>query len=107
MQANQIDEIVMTGGSTKIPKIRQLVKTFFNGKHPKTDIIPEEAVCYGAALQGSIICGHDYDMGDLGIAYIPLSLGIQTSVGAMNKIIQKGSYVPAKKSLMLIPDNEN
>lgn len=68
----------MTGGSTRIPKIRQLLKTFFNGKYLNTGINPEEAVCYGAALQGSIICGcdYDYDMADLGIAYIPNSLGI-------------------------------
>jgi len=53
----KIDEIVLVGGSTRIPKIRQLVKNFFNGKEPNTGINPDEAIAYGAAVQGGIICG--------------------------------------------------
>jgi len=56
---SQIDEIVLVGGSTRIPKIRQLVKDFFNGKEPNTGINPDEAVAYGAAVQGGIMCGEE------------------------------------------------
>jgi heat shock protein 5 len=57
LKKNEIDEIVLVGGSTRIPKIRQLVKEFFNGKEPNTGINPDEAICYGAAVQGGVICG--------------------------------------------------
>lgn len=57
LKKNEIDEIVLVGGSTRIPKIRQLVKEFFGGKEPNTGINPDEAVCYGAAVQGGVICG--------------------------------------------------
>lgn len=56
---NEIDEIVLVGGSTRIPKVRQLVKDFFNGKEPNTGINPDEAIAYGAAVQGGIICGEE------------------------------------------------
>ncbi len=57
LKKNEIDEIVLVGGSTRIPKIRQLVKEYFNGKEPNTGINPDEAICYGAAVQGGVICG--------------------------------------------------
>ena len=59
MSRDSIDEIVLVGGSTRIPKIQQLVKNFFNGKDPSKGINPDEAVAYGAAVQGGILSGED------------------------------------------------
>lgn len=104
----EIDEIVLVGGSTRIPKIRQLVKEFFNGKEPNTGINPDEAICYGAAVQGGVICGEDTEDG--GIVIIdatPLSLGIETVGGVMSKIIPKGSYIPTKKSQVFTTYQDN
>jgi len=95
-----INEIVLVGGSTRIPKVRQLVKDFFNGKEPNQGINPDEAVAYGAAVQGGIICGEESDATD-GIVIIdatPLSLGIETVGGVMSNIITRGSFIPTKKS---------
>ena len=61
---NEIDEIVLVGGSTRIPKVQQLVKEFFNGKEPSRGINPDEAVAYGAAVQAGVLSGED-DTGDL------------------------------------------
>ena len=100
LKKNQVDEIVLVGGSTRIPKIRQLVKDYFNGKEPNTGINPDEAVAYGAAVQGGIICGEESkDTQDIVIIdATPLTLGIETVGGVMTKIIPKGSYIPTKKS---------
>ena len=98
----------MVGGSTRIPKIRQLVKDFFGGKEPNTGINPDEAICYGAAVQGGVICGEDTEDG--GIVIIdatPLSLGIETVGGVMSKIIPKGSYIPTKKSQVFTTYQDN
>jgi heat shock protein 5 len=99
IKKNEIDEVVLVGGSTRIPKIRQLVKEFFNGKEPNTGINPDEAICYGAAVQGGVICGEDQENKKMVIIdATPLSLGIETVGGVMTKIIPKGSYIPTKKS---------
>ena len=108
LKKNEIDEIVLVGGSTRIPKIRQLVKEFFNGKEPNTGINPDEAICYGAAVQGGVICGEDSDIGDIVIIdATPLSLGIETVGGVMSKIIPKGSYIPTKKSQVFTTYQDN
>jgi endoplasmic reticulum chaperone BiP len=108
LKKNEIDEIVLVGGSTRIPKIRQLVKEFFNGKEPNTGINPDEAVCFGAAVQGGVICGEDSGTGDLVIIdATPLSLGIETVGGVMSKIINKGSYIPTKKSQVFTTYQDN
>ena len=108
LKKNEIDEIVLVGGSTRIPKIRQLVKEFFNGKEPNTGINPDEAVCFGAAVQGGVICGEDAGTGDLVIIdATPLSLGIETVGGVMSKIINKGSYIPTKKSQVFTTYQDN
>ena len=99
---------MLVGGSTRIPKIRQLVKEFFNGKEPNTGINPDEAVCYGAAVQGGVICGEESDAGDIVIIdATPLSLGIETVGGVMSKIIPKGSYIPTKKSQVFTTYQDN
>jgi heat shock protein 5 len=98
----------LVGGSTRIPKIRQLVKDFFNGKEPNTGINPDEAVCFGAAVQGGVICGEDTDNEGLVIIdATPLSLGIETVGGVMTKIIPKGSYIPTKKSQVFTTYQDN
>jgi heat shock protein 5 len=104
LKKNQIDEIVLVGGSTRIPKIRQLVKDFFNGKEPNTGINPDEAVAFGAAVQGGIICGEESKdtEGLVIIDATPLTLGIETVGGVMTKIIPKGSFIPTKKSQVFI-----
>jgi len=97
---NQIDEIVLVGGSTRIPKIQKLIKDYFNGKEPNRGINPDEAICYVAAVQGGILCGEE-DESTAGMVLIdraPLTLGIETVGGVMTKIIPRGTVIPTKKS---------
>jgi heat shock protein 5 len=100
MKKSEVDEIVLVGGSTRIPKIQKLIKDFFNGKEPNRGINPDEAVAYGAAVQGGILGGQatDETSGILFIDVTPLSLGIETVGGVMSPIIKRGTVIPAKKS---------
>merc|ERR1712078_466427 len=100
LKKNQIDEIVLVGGSTRIPKVQQLIKDFFNGKEPNRGINPDEAVAYGAAVQGGILGGEQDDATKdiLLIDVTPLTLGIETVGGVMTKVIPRGTVIPAKKS---------
>merc|ERR1711988_1611849 len=98
MKKNEIDEIVLVGGSTRIPKVRSLVKEFFNGKEPSRGINPDEAVAYGAAVQAGVLSGEE-DTGDLVLLDVnPLTMGIETVGGVMTKLIPRNSVVPTKKS---------
>ncbi|XP_054718321.1 endoplasmic reticulum chaperone BiP-like [Uloborus diversus] len=98
LQKKDIDEIVLVGGSTRIPKIQQLVKEFFNGKEPSRGINPDEAVAYGAAVQAGVLSGEE-DTGELVLLDVnPLTLGIETVGGVMSKLIPRNSVIPTKKS---------
>merc|ERR1712025_583235 len=93
-----IDEIVLVGGSTRIPKIQQLVKNFFDGKEPSKGINPDEAVAYGAAIQGGVLSGEDQTSGIVLLDVNPLTMGIETVGGVMTKLISRNTVIPTKKS---------
>merc|ERR1719219_2174833 len=107
MQKKDIDEIVLVGGSTRIPKVQQLVKDFFNGKEPSRGINPDEAVAYGAAVQGGVLSG-EKDLSDVVLLDVcPLSLGIETVGGVMTKVITRNTVVPTKKQQIFSTASDN
>jgi heat shock protein 5 len=100
MLIRNLYQIVLVGGSTRIPKVQQLLKEFFGGKEPSKSINPDEAVAYGAAVQGGILSGDESSADVLLIDVCPLTLGIETTGGVMTKLIPRNTVVPTKKSQM-------
>ncbi|KAB1201104.1 Luminal-binding protein 5 [Morella rubra] len=100
VKKTNIHEIVLVGGSTRIPKVQQLLKDFFDGKEPNKGVNPDEAVAYGAAVQGGILSGEGGDETKeiLLLDVAPLSLGIETAGGVMTKLIPRNTVIPTKKS---------
>ena len=100
MSKSDVDEIVLVGGSTRIPKIQELLSNFFNGKALSQSINPDEAVAYGAAVQAAILSGTKDEKLDqiLLLDVAPLSLGVETAGGIMSVIIPRGAQIPAKKT---------
>jgi len=102
MSKSQVHEVVMVGGSTRIPKIRELVSAFFNGKKLNDSVHPDEAVAYGAAIQAHIMTGgkegNDRTSDLILLDVAPLSLGLETAGGVMTPLIKRNTTIPCKKT---------
>jgi heat shock protein 1/8 len=96
LDKGQIHDVVLVGGSTRIPKIQDMLKEYFNGKELNKSINPDEAVAYGAAVQAAVLTGKQDKV--LLIDVTPLSLGIETAGGVMTKLIERNATIPCKKS---------
>eukprot|EP01064_Diplonema_japonicum_P008926 TRINITY_DN163_c0_g1_i4.p1 TRINITY_DN163_c0_g1~~TRINITY_DN163_c0_g1_i4.p1 ORF type:complete len:681 (+),score=294.13 TRINITY_DN163_c0_g1_i4:70-2043(+) len=96
LKKEEVDEIVLVGGSTRIPKIQNLIKDFFNGKEPNKGINPDESVAYGATVQGAVMSG---EVNEILVAdVVSLSLGIETAGGVMTKLVERNTRIPTKKA---------
>ena len=104
LEASEIDDVILVGGMTRMPKVQDAVKEFF-GKEPRKDVNPDEAVAAGAAVQGAVLSGERSDV--LLLDVTPLSLGIETLGGVMTKMIQKNTTVPTKYSQVFSTAEDN
>jgi len=107
---SKVNEIVLVGGSTRIPRIQKLITDYFNGKEPNKSINPDEAVAYGAAVQAAILSGDTSSKSTNEILLLdvaPLSLGIETAGGIMTPLINRNTTIPTKKSEVFSTFSDN
>jgi heat shock protein 5 len=109
VKRSEIDEIVLVGGSTRIPKVQTLLEDYFGGKKVSKGINPDEAVAHGAALQAAILAGENMPRDMVLIDVCPLTLGIETTGGIMAKLIPRNTVIPTRKSQIFstAEDNQN
>ena len=104
LSASQIDDIILVGGQTRMPKVQEVVKNFFN-QEPRKDVNPDEAVALGAAIQGGVLAGDVTDV--LLLDVTPLSLGIETLGGVMTKLIEKNTTIPTRAQQVFSTAEDN